>query len=87
LLSSIADLVDPGMPGFLICFRRGFHKRAKIKAKNKPTRFLPGGGRETLLRYPHSGVRVQQHRTAGMERLRMRKIEYAAPEIQSNLHP
>jgi len=33
----------------------------------------PGGCQKTCLRYPHTGVRVQQHTAVGMEQIRMGK--------------
>ena len=38
-----------------------------------------------LLRYPHPGARFQQHKTDGVELVRIQKIGYAARENESNL--
>jgi hypothetical protein len=53
------------MPEFLICSRRGFHKAVKIQGKKRNPPDEAGWVSETLLRYPHPGVRLQQHSTTG----------------------
>src|ERR1700680_4268743 len=58
--------------------------RVRIRSKTKPTRFGPGGCLETCPRYPHPGVRLQQHRTTGVEHRHIQELEYPATEIESN---
>jgi len=56
----------------------------RITSKTKATRFGPGGRLETCPRYPHPGVCLQQQKATDVEHRRIRKLEYAAAQMESN---
>ncbi|HEV2730233.1 MAG TPA: hypothetical protein VGV15_09390, partial [Terriglobales bacterium] len=54
-----------------------------LSAKNETHPIGPGGYQEPVSRYPHTGVRVQQQQ-AGMERVHIHWLGYAAVVGESN---